>query len=153
MFVYFWPGRELTGLLSQPGLQRVLLSLLEGGRVLGRMTFEVPSSTNVLHIVMFFTWCRNLTVDLPLWFPPVTPKADFSLFTIIWYPCVHRQMDLLNLAKAPGTEEKFPAGGIWVSPITHRLPECQQGFHLRTKEKMVLTQLWRIHAPKDIYTF
>lgn len=49
MFVYFWPGRELTGLLSQPCLQPVFLSPLNGGReVLGRMTFEVPSSTNVL---------------------------------------------------------------------------------------------------------
>lgn len=53
MFVYFWPGRELTGLLSQPGLYWVFLSLLQGGREGTGGGPEVPSSPTVLHIGMF----------------------------------------------------------------------------------------------------
>lgn len=106
MLVYFWPGRELTGLLSQPCLQPVFLSPLNGGRKgAGRMTFEVPSSTNVLYTVMLSTGSRSRP---SLRIPSSNPQNRLR-------PVYH---DLIPVSMArwlyslppqvPGTEEKLP---------------------------------------------
>lgn len=68
------------------------------------MTSEVPSTTNILPMVVLSTGSRSLTVDLPLGFPPPTPQTE----------CVHRQMDLL--IPTTGTRGNVPKQQEFKSP-------------------------------------